>query len=850
MVTREWPVLGSFGPEPRLRALRILTASRPAAAAALVAAGTAWFAALSRCALAAVPALMVLVGLFALAAESPPAQAQGSGAVALSAQDLQRLLGRAPTAEGKALDAAADARLAEQLGRVRRDDDIWPIVAFLRAELLLQGGRSQAATEAYRALIEQAASNPYQDTWGGHGLAAFALYRWLQLQPTVGARDRAAFERIAGMADTLLQTRLVRSAFTPFAILSSMPRLEEQIYRALAVEALRLELPQRAGAYFIAYLGRVRSGAFVPESDPLYQVTLAQGLSTPDRLALLRGKRLVALGDGAAALPQLEAAARSEHDQTRLEATYLRARASDKLPRTERAAMYREVQRYARSDELAQSALLHEGLLYGAREPEFARLLGRVVREYPDSAAAADALYWLSAGARIGGDLDGAQKWLGALRQHRRAGPLAPRTAVHVALALLWRDAARDAEVAQGVLQNLVDEHPASDERVRALFWLGRIAERAGREPDARQRFGEAVRLDAYGYYGLRARMHLIDGAQARSQTRLTQPQLLAELRAAHALRPPPAPAPAAAQGVYARRLGWALDAGLYRQALAAEDTLRRLDASRRLQELTFEQLDATGLLAPIAVMLALRQDGLAAVDADPTPAARLALARRLGDAAGDHPALLNLLHPLSMRPVARRAEVLRASGYLGTAYPVVHEATVREAAARWNAPPALLYAVMRQESLFYTAALSPARALGLFQFIPSTFDDLDKRWKLLAASGAADRTAFLMNEKLSIELGARWFGQLKLPASNGDAFAAMLGHHSGDARVRQWQAIWNGRGWGDDVETMIESFRMHDLLLDRNESWGIESREFARRALLDYMLADALQLYAAPPPR
>lgn len=796
-----------------------------------------------------VRSLMLCAALTLAPALAAAQRLQVTVASELSAADVQRLLGR--RASGS---PAADAVLADRLGKTPRDDALWPVLAFLRGELLLQLKRPEPAAEAYRMLVEQAASNAHQDTWGDNALVAFALYRWLKLQDGLRSSDRATFERLAGYADALLQTRLVRSVFDPRDILATLPRLEEQIYRALADEALRLGLRRRAGEYFVAFVSRATSTDFVFEQEPLYRVALDEKLITADGLALLHAKRLITLGRRAQALPHLEAAMASERAQTRMEALYLKAHADSKIQRAERAELYEKVNRYATDDNLAQAALLQKGLLYAPRDPEFGAVLGRVVNDHPGGSSTDEALYWLAYGARVSGDLDRAIIWLGLMREFQPRSGRLPGLMVQSALALLWRDRPADREQAARLLEDVLSQHPASDEGPRALFWLGRIAERAGREAEAHRHFDAAAKADAYGYYGLRARMHRVDGAAASGQSTIGNASLRSEIHAAHAPRPAAAADAGTAASVYARRVHGALDSGIYQAALLGEQTLRGIDASRRVQQLDFEALDGYGLLAPIAVSMALRQDALAAADArSATPADRLALARRIGEAAGDHPAALKLLQPHLLRPPARRAAVMGEPGYLGAAYPVVFEKLVADGARRWNAPASLLYAVMRQESLFYTAALSPANALGLFQFTPGTFKERNAEWNL-GASTDAQRVAFLMNEQTAVELGARWFGELKLPGFGGKPLWAMLAHHSGDTRVSQWQKVWRQRGWIDDVETMVETFRMNELMPDRrqrdaDEDWGRESRGFARRALTDYALMDALKLYPQATP-
>lgn len=778
------------------------------------------------------------------------AMTASAAAQSLSRQDLDTLLAPRSAAAAPA-DGPAVASLLERLGQVARTEPMWPVYTFLRAELLQRQRQGAAAAAAYHSLVVQSAANPYHDTWGGHGLTAFALYRWLQWHAASGATDRAAFEQVATWADSVLETRLVRSAFRPYAILSSLPLLEEQLYHALATEALRVGASRRAAAYFVGYLSRARSRDLVPENDPLYRVMIEQGAATADRVALLRGKRLVAMRQSTNALPYLEMAERSEDLQTRLEAMYLRARASgSRLSREAKSALYTEVHRYATRNELAQAALLQDALQFPATEPEFAARLKRVVREYPDGAHTGEALHWLAWGARTGGDLEAARAWQSLLRRQPGQSGHYSRAATDLAMAYLWRGQPADLQTAASLLSDLVQAQPAGEKRPQALFWLGRIAEQQGRQAEARQRFEQAAAADWYGFHGLRARMHLASGAAARSQLLVQDAALRNELRAAYAVEAPTTPAPTGDAGVYQQRLRSALASGLYRQALSAEPALRAVSPSRRVQEMGFEELDASGLLAPIAVAIALRQDALAAADADPALTAPLVLARQLGEAAADWPGLLSLVHPVSVRPIERSAQLMRVAGYLRTAYPLIMAPQLRDAVRRHGVAPALLYAVMRQESFFYPAALSSSHALGLFQFIRSTFDELDREWGLLAASGAADRAAYLMDEALAIDLGARWFAQKKLPAFDGQWLPAVLAHHSGDAKVLRWTAVWQARGWSDDIEMIVDSFRMPDLVPEASDEAGIEGRTFARRVAVDLALVESLQLYIDRPAR
>ena len=64
-----------------------------------------------------------------------------------------------------------------------------------------------------------------------------------------------------------------------------------------------------------------------------------------------------------------------------------------------------------------------------------------------------------------------------------------------------------------------------------------------------------------------------------------------------------------------------------------------------------------------------------------------------------------------------------RARRTYRVAYPLAYETAVRSAALEFDVPPALVWAVMRQESLFYPRAVSVSDAKGPMQFVPGTWE-------------------------------------------------------------------------------------------------------------------------------
>lgn len=112
--------------------------------------------------------------------------------------------------------------------------------------------------------------------------------------------------------------------------------------------------------------------------------------------------------------------------------------------------------------------------------------------------------------------------------------------------------------------------------------------------------------------------------------------------------------------------------------------------------------------------------------------------------------------------------------------YPFRREALiVREATAN-GLPPALVYGVIRQESLFQTGARSHAGATGLMQVMPGTGRDLLRR------EGRRGRPD-LKDPEVNVALGARYLAMM-LREFDGDRIAALAGYNAGPGRPRRWR--------------------------------------------------------------
>ncbi len=127
--------------------------------------------------------------------------------------------------------------------------------------------------------------------------------------------------------------------------------------------------------------------------------------------------------------------------------------------------------------------------------------------------------------------------------------------------------------------------------------------------------------------------------------------------------------------------------------------------------------------------------------------------------------------------------------------YPFRQEALiVREAAAN-GLPPALVYGVIRQESLFQTTARSGAGATGLMQVMPGTGRYLLRQEN---KRGRPD----LKDPEVNVRLGARYLAMM-LREFDGDRIAALAGYNAGPGRPKRWRKQAPGLADDEFLEAM-----------------------------------------------
>jgi soluble lytic murein transglycosylase len=113
--------------------------------------------------------------------------------------------------------------------------------------------------------------------------------------------------------------------------------------------------------------------------------------------------------------------------------------------------------------------------------------------------------------------------------------------------------------------------------------------------------------------------------------------------------------------------------------------------------------------------------------------------------------------------------------------YPRPFDAEVRQAARATRLPEELIYAVIRQESLFRTDARSSAGATGLMQLLPETA-------RRTAASAGLARPSLgdLLIPSVNVKLGSTYLRGL-LDRADGQWPIAIAGYNAGPGAARRW---------------------------------------------------------------
>jgi soluble lytic murein transglycosylase len=145
--------------------------------------------------------------------------------------------------------------------------------------------------------------------------------------------------------------------------------------------------------------------------------------------------------------------------------------------------------------------------------------------------------------------------------------------------------------------------------------------------------------------------------------------------------------------------------------------------------------------------------------------------------------------------------------------YPLRYQQYVRAHARNYGIDPALLAAVIYQESKFDPHARSDSGAIGLMQLRPATAHGI-----ALRTGGSAFRTSDLENPEINIRYGS-WYLQ-HLFRKYGDERLVLAAYNAGQGNVDRWRAR------GEEIqfaETRAYVDRVEDLKRIYRDAWASE---------------------------
>jgi soluble lytic murein transglycosylase len=324
---------------------------------------------------------------------------------------------------------------------------------------------------------------------------------------------------------------------------------------------------------------------------------------------------------------------------------------------------------------------------------------------------------------------------------------------------------------------------PNSPCRPAALLWLGKVRLAQGDLQAARAAFAEAAAADPQGYYGLRAAelaanpsaAPFAGGDHVRAGLVPVQGDHVDDGRAE-------------AEAWLAGWLGLedTANLGALDPALAADPRLQRglelwwlgrfEEAKRELEAV--RSATASDALAQYRLALLFRDVGLYR--------SSIQCARRI----------------ISLAPITR---TLDAPAFIvRLAYPTYYEDLVLQEAEATGLDPLLLFALIRQESLFEGLAKSSASAQGLMQVWPPTGAQIaaELGWP------PGYETADLYRPYVSLRFGTYYLAQQR-DRFDGRLDVALAGYNGGPANARRWL-----QEAGDDPDLFLELITLAETRL------------------------------------
>jgi len=359
--------------------------------------------------------------------------------------------------------------------------------------------------------------------------------------------------------------------------------------------------------------------------------------------------------------------------------------------------------------------------------------LTRVTSAYASSRFAADALYLVADLESDAGRDSRARDLMQRACAHRPAGSYSDDACFRSGI---LNFALGDARRAAAAFDELPARFPDSPDVVAARYWSGRAWMRAGKPDVARERWRSVLTSDPLSYYAV------------TSARRLDTTQSLPTVGSI-----PPSP--------------------MFQAATTRAATLERLGMNAE-EDYEYQAIEDDASKNP---SLALGAGAALLQRGESVRAIRLGWKAVVAGRAG--------------RDSTARADT---RGY-GLIYPLLHEVDLLARAREQNLDPALVAAVIRQESSWNPRAVSRAGARGLMQIMPSV-------GKSIAESRGYPLwdPNLLFDAGVSLELGTAHL-KAALSEYGSNLPRALASYNAGSSRVRRWSR----RAGADDPELFVE---------------------------------------------
>ncbi len=176
--------------------------------------------------------------------------------------------------------------------------------------------------------------------------------------------------------------------------------------------------------------------------------------------------------------------------------------------------------------------------------------------------------------------------------------------------------------------------------------------------------------------------------------------------------------------------------------------------------------------------------------------------------------------------------------GYWKILFPQQYWGAIQQEAAKNGLDPYMVASLIRQESEFNPAAISPANAFGLMQLLPSVGRSMAREEGIRHFNEIE-----LLNPETNIRLGTRYLKQT-LDKFDGQAPYAFAAYNAGDNRVTDWQGIGKYHGMDEFVESIpFTETREYVQAILRNESIyrELNGRELTGRELNGHELNERM---------